>query len=513
MADDNIFTRIGKAFSGGGASDPAPESIDKRAAIPTGTIGTSHLGVGEGAELVWVDREANVIGPRRWDTYAEMIRNVGIIAAGLRLFLNLIANAVWAVNPPEDDKGEPLPGAQDIADQAYEILFGMTSSWASVVKKMAMYRALGFSLMEWTAVKRADGAIGLLDIEHRPQRTIVRWQRDETGTVTGAWQRVTGRSEVMIPRAKLVYCVDDTFTDHPEGLGLLRHLAVTSRRLKDFRDLQETAFETDLRGIPVARAPLAELRKEVTDAGAEGSPERAKAEARRLKILAPMYDWIDKHVRSKQTGVLLASDTFISQGTDNRTPSAIKKWDLELLTGDSQAFDEIANSIKEMTEDMARVLGVEHLLLGTDGAGSLALARSKVGTFYMTVTSTCQDLVEIIDRDIIGPLAEMNGWPDELRPEMSVNEISDRDIAEVMDALAQLAQAGAPVMPNDPAVGEIFDLLGLTRPPERSDAELNMSLNPGRNDPANPDKPIEGNPEKVKKRRVIKSRRARPRRR
>lgn len=147
--------------------------------------------------------------------------------------------------------------------------------------------------------------------------------------------------------------------------------------------------------------------------------------------------------------------------------------------------------------------------LGADGSGSLALARSKVGTFYLTVTSTLLDLCEIYDRDILAPLAELNGWPPELCPQMGVNEISDRDIEQVLDALAKLAQAGAPMMPDDPAVGEIYDLLGLTRPPERGD-DMDLSLNPGRTDPAkkDPDKPMENNPEdEVAKARVLRSRR------
>src|SRR3546814_19066959 len=79
---------------------------------------------------------------------------------------------------------------------------------------------------------------------------------------------------------------------------------------------------------------------------------------------------------------------------------------------------------------------------------------------------------------------------------MGVNEISDRDIEQALESLAKLAQAGAPMMPDDPAVGEIYDLLGLTRPPERMD-DMDLSLNPGRGDPGkpDPDDDMEDNPE------------------
>ena len=127
----------------------------------------------------------------------------------------------------------------------------------------------------------------------------------------------------------------------------------------------------------------------------------------------------------------------------------------------------------------------------------------------MTVTSTLQDLVEVFDRDLISPLAEMNGWPVELWPEMGVNEISDRDLEQVAAILRDLATAGATLMPDDPAVGEIRDMIGLSRPNEDTiSLQLDASLNPKRNDPANPDDPTKNrNPEDNKVAKMLRSRR------
>jgi hypothetical protein len=131
----------------------------------------------------------------------------------------------------------------------------------------------------------------------------------------------------------------------------------------------------------------------------------------------------------------------------------------------------------------------------------------------MTCTSTLYDLVEVYDRDVLEPMSELNGWEEHLRPQMAVNEISDRDLEQVMAALKDLATAGAPLMPDDPAVGEVYDMLGFSRPPERTD-EMDLSLNPGRNEPKNPNDPMpEDGPEKgIAKRRVIKNRQRRRRR-
>lgn len=518
MAEDSIFDRVGSWWRGDAAADAPVIEAERpgdeiaKADGSTQTIGSNLYSASDlqGYSAGVPERKLNLIGQARFDEFDRMVRDTSIIAAGVRLFLNLIANAVWTVNPPEGLNGNEEPVAQGYADQVYEMLFDMTTPWASVIRKIAMYRMQGFSIMEWTAKKREDGAIGLLDIEHRPQRSIARWLRDPSGTVMAVMQRIPGLQDATLPRAKIIYAVDDTLTDSPEGMGLYRHLAETADRLRLFLELEEVGFTTDLRGIPIARAPLGEMKKEVEDAGVAGSEDRKRAEARRGAMLRPLRDFIDKHVRNKKTGLMLPSDTFSGSTADKGTTvSTTPKWALELLNGESTSFDSMANAVNRMNQELARILGVEHLLLGSDGSGSLALARSKVGTFYLTVTSTLLDLVEVLDRDVITPIADLNGWPDHLRPEMGVNEISDRDIEQVLTALKDLATAGAPLMPDDPAVGEVYDLLGLTRPPERQD-EMDLSLNPDRNQPGNkpdPNASVEGNADVRRVTKVLRSRR------
>lgn len=507
---DNLLTRIGKAFT-----PDAPEAIEK--VSPTQTLGTTMTTASEiiGVTTTTDDRALNLHGQQRYIRFQEMVRDVAIVAASVRLFLNLMANAVWTVNPPDGLNANEEPVAQGYADQMYDWLFGMTSSWSSVVRKTAAFRLHGFAILEWTAKRDPDGSIGLLDIEHRPQQTIARWLRDQGGTIEGVVQQVSGRQPVTLPRSKIVYAVDDVLTDHPEGVGLFRHLYFTSERLRQFLELEEIGFTTDLRGIPIARAPLGEEEAKVVAAGPEGSEARGKASAILSSKLKGLRDFVNKHIRNKMMGLLLPSDTYVGKTVDGgTTPVSVPKWALELLNGDSSSFEAMDKAVTRMNQELARILGTEHLLLGADGSGSLALAQSKVGTFYLTVTSTLQDLVEVFDRDVITPVADLNGWPDELRPQMGVNEISGRSIAEVTAALKDLALAGATMLPSDPAVGEIYDLLGLARPPEDGSA-LDSSLNPRRGDPAKSDPAttdLNANPEDggVAKRRMIRSR---PRRR
>jgi hypothetical protein len=490
-----------------------------KAVAPTATLGSSAGpvdGIGQtfgGEDSPFV----NLMGPERYAVFETNVRDFSIIAAGVRRFLNLIASAEWTVNPPDGLNANEAPIAQGYADAAYDMLFGMTTSWSTVVRKAALFRFVGFVIMEWTAKRLPDGTIGLKDIEMRPQRSIVRWVRDGGGTVEAVVQQVPGRAEVTIPIGKCVYAVDNTLTEHPEGQGLFHHLAKSAHRLQQFLDLEKIGFETDLKGIPVARGPLGELQAAV-NAKPEG-PERVEAEAKRLRMIQPLRDFVEKHVRSKKSGMLLPSDTFKEVDADGKTkPSSVPKWAVELLTGDASSFAEMAAAITRMNHDMARVLGQEDLMLGENGGGSLALGKSKTGTFYVTVTSTLSELVEVFDRDIMAPIAELNGWPDELRPQLAVSRVGDQDIAELTQALNDMASAGAVLALDDPAINEVRDMLGLSHAPEMDPADA--SLNARRKEPdviddevpdPEADEPLAGGAT-VNKSRWTKSRRARRRR-
>jgi len=111
--------------------------------------------------------------------------------------------------------------------------------------------------------------------------------------------------------------------------------------------------------------------------------------------------------------------------------------------------------------DLARVMGVESLLLGESGAGSLAMAKDKSGNFYLIIDSTLKELTEQFEKDVVDPLMKLNGWPEELKPTLKVEKIQHKDVTELTQALADMAQAGAVLAPDDPAINAIRDLLGL----------------------------------------------------
>jgi hypothetical protein len=398
------------------------------------------------------ERDRTLIGHKKYDTYSNMLANVSIVAAGVRYFLNLVAKPGW--------KFEPKEGGGALAEKYAELLTDMSSDmetpWRRVIRRAAMYRFYGFSIQEWTAKRRDDGAIGLLDIAPRPQHTIEKWDVEPTGKVLGVVQRSPiDYKEVYLPRAKTIYVVDDSLNDSPEGLGLFRHLAEPCRRLGLYEQLEGYGFESDLRGIPLARAPLTALDQLVKNGEI--------TEAQKLAIIAPLTEFMENHIRNPKLGLLLDSMTYESQD-ERQQASTAKQWDMELLKATSSTQGEIARTIDRLNREIARVLGVEQLLLGDNGVGSFAMAKEKAHNFALIIDSTLGELIESIFDDYVTRIFILNGWDLKLRPTVKTDKLQYRSIEEVTASLEQMARAGAVLAPDDPAIGEVRDLMGLSRP-------------------------------------------------
>lgn len=432
--------------------DQLDPSIDPAKAKPFASMGAFGTAI-YGGYIVEAERDARLSGLEKYRTYSNILANTAIVAAGVRYFLNLVGKANWRVEPSESgDEAEMI--AETIAD----IMTDMVTPWHRIVRRAAMYRFYGFSLQEWTAKRRSDGAIGMYDIAPRPQKTIERWDVSPSGEVLGVIQRSPQtQRELYLPRKKLVYLVDDSLDDSPQGLGLFRHIAPKAEMLTQYELLEKWGFERDLRGTPIGRGPLAEMAQ-MLNSGTLTSEQIST-------LRAPIELFVKNALKGKDTGLVLDSAVYRGTG-ESQTPTTVPQWNVELLQGSTNSQPDMARAIERLNREMARILGVEHLLLGADSSGSFALSKDKTQSFGMIVTSTLQEIKESFEADFLTPLFDLNGWDRALWPTLKVEQIQFRDIEQITGALADIAQAGAPIVPGDPAVDEIRDMLGLSSVPE-----------------------------------------------
>ena len=414
---------------------------------PTKTEGVSATPT-YGGFIYEDEKDRSLVGDEKYKTFSNILANSSITAASIRLFLNLTSKVGW-IWEPADNSDE----AKRIAELVESIIDDMDTPWARCVRRSAMYRFYGFSIQEWTAKRRDDGVIGLADIAPRAQSTISRWDMEPSGKVLGVEQvSPHDQSSIYLPRSKIVYAVDDALHDSPQGLGLIRHLVEPIKRLQRYEQLEGFGYESDLRGIPIGRAPLSDLNERVENG--------ELTEAERESYLTPLRTFIKKHIKNPNLGLFLDSKTYISEG-ENPSPSQIKQFDVELLQGTNPSMAEIAKAIDRCNREVSRVLGTEHLMLG-DGQGSEALSRDKSHNFALMVDSTTEELGEVYAADVVKTLGALNGWDPKLLPTPKPASSKYRDVRDITGALKDMAQAGAPVLPVDDAVNDVRDLLGVS---------------------------------------------------
>ena len=453
-------------------------SIQRTAVAPMSTFGVGGTVV-YGGYIQSIEKDSRLAGLARWKTYSDLLANVSVVALGVRHFLNLAAKCDWTFQPADDSRK-----AEKVAEFITSVFKEMETPWHRVVRRAAMHRFYGFSIHEWTAMRRADGRLGLRDVEVRPQPTIEKWDLDNSGDVLGMVQRSpqTGE-EIYLPREKLLYLVEDSLVDSPEGLGIFRHLVGEASALQRYEMLEGFGYETDLRGIPVARAPLSAMAAAIK----AGELDIAKRDS----LLAPINEFITGHVRTPMLGILLDSQVY-QTSDESSAPSTVPLWSMELMKGSATALPDVARTIERKNVTIARLLGIEHLLMGADGKGSLALSKDKTGTFGLLVDSTLKEIKEQVSRDLIKPVLELNGIAKELAPEPEIETVQSREITDITAALRDMAQAGAMLAPDDPVMDEVRRLLGLRSKTKVIDTSLLVPRVPDPNPEQQKKAPLDG---------------------
>lgn len=394
----------------------------------------------------------------RIKTFDEIALNTAIVATALRYFTSLVGGVGWTLKPPPDGGLR----AEKYAEAIQMNMDAMADPWYRVVRRASQFKWIGFNIQEMIA-ERMDwirpGYIGVGSCEQRPQKTIEQWDLEpKSGKVLGWLQRDQNTADVFpLTRSKCVYLWDDTLTNSPDGVGLMRHIVELQAQLKRLEQLEMWAYQTDLRGIPIAHAPTAVL----DDMVAKGRLTREDAD----KKLAGIKGFIDNHIRNPQIGLLLDSSVYSNQDATRR-PSNAKMWDLQLARGTGAGLGEIYAAIDRKNHEIARALGAEQFMLGASGKGSNALSEDKSRNMAQMINSTVVEIGTALRQDYVGFIFSANGWDKRLRPTLLPDAVALRAVNEIVDALLKLAQAGAPLPPNDPAVNQLRAMLHLHEQPK-----------------------------------------------
>lgn len=444
-----FFGSIGKAFANAFGFGPQPN-------VP---LDQFHGGDGVqayGGFLPTDEHRPELIGQKKWVTYANAY-NTAVIATGLRYRAGLLGGAKWHAEPNPRGGPDAMRGV-DIIQQGL-IDAQMPRSWQATVRKASLYTFSGFSLHEWAIKRRVDdGMIVFAELAHRPQHTIDRWNKPSEQAPWDAVHQLTRMgNSFVIPRERLFYCWDDLLTDMPDGMGLMRHVIELVRRLNVLEGLEGLGFETDLRGMPIGRAPIRAL---MAEAEQKFPNDAAKINAYVSEKTQTLRTALTNIVKSPEKLQYLLLDSGTYQGVDPNTITSVQRWALELLRGETGALPEINAAIGRLQLEIARVLGIEFAMMGAGTSGSRAMHGDKTSMLAMSLQTTLVEIGKFGTNDLCRPLIALNGLdPDTCTPTLVAEPIATDDIQVVAAALQSLGASGLP--PDHPAWPVLFDRMSL----------------------------------------------------
>jgi len=136
-------------------------------------------------------------------------------------------------------------------------------------------------------------------------------------------------------------------------------------------------------------------------------------------------------------------------------------YDLKLLsTAGSRQFDTDA-IIGRYDQRIAMTVLADFLLLGHEKVGTQALSVSKVDLFVRSLDAYLSEIAEVFNSHAIPRLLRLNGVDEALSPTLTYSTPKSVDLGAIGTFITQMAQAGAPLFPDETLEGHLRSIAGL----------------------------------------------------
>lgn len=411
------------------------------------------------------ERQPDLVGPQRWVTYSNAFSRPPVAIRAI-LQHSLLSGLKWSVVENEAGGTDATRGAELV--QAGLIDARLPVPWGEVVARAAMSWFFGSSLHATAMGRRPDGSIAYTDIAHRPMHTIDKWLRKNDQVPFDAVEQSTrdGKSYI-IPLAECLYLVEKMLSDDPYGVGVLRLVVERIRRAGAYEKLEGAEMFSSMAGTPIYRAPLEEINAQARQAADPTAYREAK--------LAAIKGAVENRIKTPERQMYLGLDSAPYTGTDPNTITSTPKWGIEVLKGELQGLADIRKVISDLDLDIARILGVEWVLVGgNDGAGSYGMHESKVGMFQSSLQALANRIANRATMQLARRLVAANGLdPETACPYLVPEKLSSTAVLDAVAALEGLSRAG--LHPEDPAHDLIRERLELPPRPMEAIQEALMA--------------------------------------
>lgn len=390
--------------------------------------------------------------------YREMRDNDSTIGAVMYATEQVLRDVKLHVKPAND-----TPEAQREADFMKGVLDDMDHSLDDHVSEALSFLSYGFAWFEVVYKRREgmqttnpkkrskfnDGRIGVRKIAIRAPWTVNKFDVDQiSGDVLGLYQD-TGyfNGSHYIPVNKSLYYRTTSLNGDPSGRSVLRNAYTSYEYLNNLQSIEAIAVERELAGIPVARIPAEYLSNDASSAQA-GFVNNLRQILRDVKF-------------NEQGYIILPSDTYPDK---DGAPTNVRLVDVELMASNGKRNIDIDPIVKRYQHDIARSVLSEFLLLGSQG-GSYALSKSKTDLFLRALESYIQAIVDVLNKQLVERLWELNGLPYDLMPRIEAGDVAPHDLREIAAFLRNLNGANIDVSTHPEVIQDLMDIAELNYDP------------------------------------------------
>ncbi len=403
---------------------------------------------------------AELRGKKAINKFREMRDNDSTIGAVMYATEQVLRDVDLKVHPAND-----TPAAQREADFVQSVLADMEHSLDDHVAEALSSLSYGFAWFEVVYKRRAgpadtnpkkkskfsDGRMGIRKIAIRAPWTVARFEVDkQTGEVLGIYQEgsYAGTNKHFIPSRKSLYYRTTTINGDPSGRSILRNAYTSYQYLNNLQAIEAIAVERELAGIPVARIPSEYLSTDAT--------------AAQSSFVANLQQILRDVKFNEQGYIITPSDTYPDS---NGSPTNIRLVDVELMASNGKRNIEIDPIVRRYQHDIARSVLSEFLMLGSQG-GSYALSKSKTDLFLRALESYIQSIVDVLNKQLIESLWEINGLNYDLMPVIKAGDVAPHDLREIAGFLRNLNGADINVADHPEVIQNLMDIAELDYDPD-----------------------------------------------
>jgi hypothetical protein len=390
-------------------------------------------------------------GEKGRKVYRQMSDNDPVLGPSLYALRQLCRRVEWRTVPPEDrDEDDP--------DTVFaeSLRHDMSHSWSAMIDEiftgMPVY---GWQVHEVVVRRRkgevpgrpgdssrySDGLIGWRKLALRKQDTLDHWEFDDEGGLSGMWQKQSGGNVVLIPVEQMALFRTTQAGGNPEGRSALRNAYRPWWFKTRIEEQEAIGVERDLTGIPWFQLP-----PELLDPNATGPHLAAKNG----------YEQVGKNLRVDEQAVLMTPLAYDSAGN--------KRYDFELIGSPGTHPIDTQPIITRHNQTMAMCLLADVILLGHEKVGTQALAVSKVDLLAASLDAWLDGIAEVFNRHLLPRIFGVNGRPTGELPTYEPQSVKPDDVAATVEMIAKLAQAGAPLFPDEGLEDWLAEEIGYPMP-------------------------------------------------